>query len=92
MKDKVAMTVSGKVQGVGFRYMTKIVADQLGIMGIVRNEANGDVYIEAQGNNDAMIKFIEAVKKSPAPFGKVRQVVFHENTSCEEYTKFSVTN
>ena len=28
---KVAMTVSGKVQGVGFRYTTKMVADQLGV-------------------------------------------------------------
>lgn len=46
---KVAMTVSGKVQGVGFRYTTKMVADQLGVLGIVRNEDNGDVYIEAQG-------------------------------------------
>ena len=46
---KVTMTVSGRVQGVGFRYMTKMVADQLGILGIVKNEANGDGYIEAMG-------------------------------------------
>lgn len=89
---KVAMTVSGKVQGVGFRYTTKMVADQLGILGIVRNKDNGDVYIEAQGEEKSMNDFIEAVKKSPAPFGRVDQVAFHEVDGSKEYTKFSVTN
>lgn len=89
---KVAMTVSGKVQGVGFRYTTKMVADQLGVLGIVRNEGNGDVYIEAQGEEKEMNDFIEAVKKSPAPFGRVDQVTFHEVNTSKEYTKFSVTN
>lgn len=28
---KVKMNVQGRVQGVGFRYMTKMVADQLGV-------------------------------------------------------------
>ncbi|MBO0488021.1 acylphosphatase [Vagococcus fluvialis] len=89
---KVAMTVSGKVQGVGFRYTTKMVADQLGVLGIVRNEDNGDVYIEAQGEEKKVNDFIEAVKKSPAPFGRVDQVTFHEANTSKEYTKFSVTN
>ena len=88
---KVAMTVSGKVQGVGFRYMTKMVADELGVFGIVRNEPNGDVYIEANGSEETMEKFIEKVKASPAPFGKVQEVVFHDTNNLKEYTNFSVT-
>ncbi|RCT69432.1 acylphosphatase, partial [Enterococcus faecium] len=32
---KVKMNVQGRVQGVGFRYMTKMVADQLGVTGTV---------------------------------------------------------
>lgn len=88
---KVAMTVSGKVQGVGFRYMTKMVADELGVFGIVKNEDNGDVYIEATGEEKAMTQFIEKVKASPAPFGKVREVVFHDTTNLKDYTNFSVT-
>ena len=42
---KIKMTVNGRVQGVGFRYMTKVVADLIGITGIVRNEDDGSVYI-----------------------------------------------
>ena len=49
--NKIKMNVQGRVQGVGFRYMTKIVADQLGITGTVKNEDDGSVTIEAAGDN-----------------------------------------
>ena len=65
---KVKMNVQGRVQGVGFRYMTKMVADQLGVTGTVKNEDDGSVTIEAIGNDDIIQKFIEEVKKSPSPF------------------------
>lgn len=64
---KVKMNVQGRVQGVGFRYMTKMVADQLGVTGTVKNEDDGSVTIEAIGNDDIIQKFIEEVKKSPSP-------------------------
>ena len=60
---KVKMNVQGRVQGVGFRYMTKMVADQLGVTGTVKNEDDGSVTIEAIGNDDIIQKFIEEVKK-----------------------------
>ncbi len=63
---KVKMNVQGRVQGVGFRYMTKMVADQLGVTGTVKNEDDGSVTIEAIGNDDIIQKFIEEVKKSRA--------------------------
>ena len=88
---KVAMTVSGKVQGVGFRYMTKIAADDIGVFGIVKNLENGNVYIEAMGEEDKVTAFIEVIKKSPAPFGKVNHIDFEYNPSFKDYTKFSVT-
>ncbi|HAP6886369.1 TPA: acylphosphatase, partial [Enterococcus faecium] len=56
---KVKMNVQGRVQGVGFRYMTKMVADQLGVTGTVKNEDDGSVTIEAIGNDDIIQKFIE---------------------------------
>ena len=59
---KVKMNVQGRVQGVGFRYMTKVVADQLGVTGTVKNEDDGSVTIEAIGNDDIIQKFIEEVK------------------------------
>lgn len=88
---KIAMSVSGRVQGVGFRYMTKMVADELGVCGIVKNEDDGNVYIEAYGDDEKIEAFITAVKKSPAPFGRVDQVVFKDYSKVKDYPNFSVT-
>lgn len=74
MRRGVALTVSGRVQGVGFRWMTKMVADQLKIAGFVTNLDNGDVYIEASGEEPALQEFIGAVKASPSPSGHVDHV------------------
>ncbi len=46
----ISLEVHGIVQGVGFRYMTKILADQIGVTGKVLNKNDGSVYIEAQGD------------------------------------------
>ena len=87
---KVKMNVQGRVQGVGFRYMTKMVADQLGVTGTVKNEDDGSVTIEAIGNDDIIQKFIEEVKKSPSPSGRVQYVDVQEDPMIEERKKFDV--
>jgi acylphosphatase len=53
---------TGCVQGVGFRYRAYHAAHLLGITGWVRNEFDGSVTMQAQGearNLDAMIQMIE---------------------------------
>jgi acylphosphatase len=50
--------VSGKVQGVFFRASAKEKADQLGVRGFVRNEPSGEVYIEAEGDEDILKLFL----------------------------------
>ncbi|MGX4685884.1 acylphosphatase [Vagococcus sp. JNUCC 83] len=87
---KISMTVYGRVQGVAFRYMTKMVADELGVHGIVKNLDDGGVYIEANGDKLAVQQFIEEVKKSPAPMGKVTNSTIDFNPSFKEYKHFSV--
>ena len=87
---KVKMNVQGRVQGVGFRYMTKMVADQLGVTGTVKNEDDGSVTIEAIGNDDIIQKFIEEVKKSPSSSGRVQYVDVQEDPMIEERKKFDV--
>ncbi len=44
------ITISGKVQGVSFRAATKAIADQLSIKGLIINQPDGTVYIEAEGD------------------------------------------
>lgn len=59
------ITVRGKVQGVFFRASTKAVADQLGVKGLVRNEKDGSVYIEAEGDEFALESFLEWCYEGP---------------------------
>ncbi len=62
---RVSLTVFGRVQGVGFRYATKMVADKVGVTGLVRNLLDGTVYIEARGTDREVSDFIQVVKKRP---------------------------
>jgi len=62
----LTIRVSGKVQGVFFRASTKDQADQLRVKGFVRNEPNGDVYIEAEGEDDSLKLFLEWCKRGPS--------------------------
>lgn len=88
----IRMKVKGRVQGVGFRYMTKIVADQIGVFGIVQNETDGSVYIEANGDSDKIDLFIAKIKQSPTPSGRVENLQLEEDASIKIRNKFSVTN
>ena len=89
---KVKMTATGRVQGVGFRFMTKMVADQIGVSGSVRNQSDGSVYIEANGDPAKIDKFIEKIKHSPSTSGKVEHLEVTEDSSLPEKVKFSITN
>ena len=54
----IQITISGKVQNVGFRFHTHKKAQQLGVKGFVKNLANGNVYIEAEAEEDNLDQFI----------------------------------
>lgn len=88
---KVKMNVQGRVQGVGFRFTTKMLADQLGVRGAVRNEDDGSVTIEAIAENDIMDTFIQKVKESPSPSGRVTNLTLEDDSSIKERKSFDVT-
>jgi acylphosphatase len=57
--------IYGRVQGVFFRASTKTQADALGINGFVRNERDETVYIEAEGEESNLEKFLTWCKQGP---------------------------
>ncbi len=71
--NKVKLTVSGRVQMVGFRYFTVKAASRTGLKGYVKNLPSGKVEIVACGEKLNLKKFIEAVKEGP-PAAEVRGV------------------
>ena len=58
--------VSGRVQGVGFRYFTQRTASRLGIDGWVRNTPDGSVEVEAAGDADALSRFERELRLGPS--------------------------
>jgi acylphosphatase len=59
------VVVTGKVQGVFFRASTKKVADIIGVRGYVMNQADGSVYVEAEGDDDMVNKLIDYCHHGP---------------------------
>ena len=53
---------NGRVQGVGFRYLTRRAADLIGVTGWVRNEADGSVTLEIQGTEEQVDGVMLALK------------------------------
>ncbi len=78
-KKHFNIKVTGKVQGVFYRDSTKAVADQLGIKGFIRNESDGSVYLEAEGDALAMADFMDWCHEGPDR-ARVEQV---ESTEAE---------
>ena len=65
MMKHFKITVKGKVQGVFYRQSTRQMADLLGVKGFVRNETNGNVYIEAEADEDMLVKFVQWCHHGP---------------------------
>ncbi len=53
---------SGFVQGVGFRYTTKMLASGYALTGWVRNLPDGTVEVEAQGDKEEVSTFVGRVR------------------------------
>ncbi|MGP4059984.1 acylphosphatase [Halobacillus litoralis] len=88
--ERKQITVHGRVQGVGFRAATKQVADQIGIYGLVKNQPDGTVLIEAEGPTDQLSRFIKEIEDGPTPFSKVENMDVQEKDQLDNHKKFKV--
>ncbi|OPX71722.1 MAG: Acylphosphatase [Methanoregulaceae archaeon PtaB.Bin152] len=77
---EVRAVVSGRVQGVGYRYFVRDQARCLGVSGWVRNNPDGTVSVSAVGEEALLMKFLDAIRAEGDPYICVRgiQVEWHE--------------
>jgi acylphosphatase len=75
---KVVLLVTGRVQGVGFRWFVQRVASQLNLAGTAANLPDGSVEVVAEGPRDSCEELIETLRNRPTP-GHVRQVAVSWN-------------
>ena len=85
----VNMKITGKVQGVGFRYFVLREAQKLGINGWVSNKSNGDVEALAQGEKVDLEQFIAKVKEGTT-FSRVDNVNLEWMNKGEQYFGFEI--
>jgi acylphosphatase len=64
-KDEQRSTVyySGNVQGVGFRYTTRSIAQGFAVTGYVRNLPDGRVHLVAEGRPSEVAAFLKDVRE-----------------------------
>jgi acylphosphatase len=79
--------VRGRVQGVGFRYFAIRAARQIGVVGSVRNLADGTVEAIAEGPPPAIAKFRTALEQGPS-YGHVARVDEMEMQPTGRYKGF----
>ena len=63
--ERLALRVTGRVQGVGFRWSARREAERLGLRGSVRNRADGSVEVHAEGPRDAVASFRAWLERGP---------------------------
>lgn len=71
--------VSGRVQGVGFRYFALDAARREGVHGYVTNQDDGKVEAVAEGEAEAVERFERALRRGPSR-SRVEQVRVDEIT------------
>ena len=69
--------IQGKVQGVFFRKSAQEKARELDIKGWIRNEPDGSVTTEIEGNREAVLLMENWLRTGPAP-AKVEQLIAEE--------------
>ncbi len=57
---------SGFVQGVGFRYTVKQLADHIQVVGFVRNLKDGRVELQVKGSEEDIGRLLEGIRKKMA--------------------------
>jgi len=82
------VSVAGRVQGVFFRAWTKEQADQLGVTGWVRNCPDGRVDLHIEGEEAAVERLIERLRRGP-PAARVEDVHLW-NVELFDYDDFEV--
>ncbi len=81
--------ISGRVQGVGFRYFTQDAARREGATGWVRNLPDGSVEAFVEGEAEAVTRVERALRSGPRG-ARIDTVTVHVEDPGEGYRDFSI--
>lgn len=81
--------ISGRVQGVGFRFFAQEVAEREGLAGIVRNLPDRRVETIVEGEAEAVTRFELAIRRGPSG-ARVESVTTDVLSPSGRYVGFSI--
>jgi len=84
------LIVTGRVQGVGFRWFVQRQAAALNLTGWVKNRGDGTVEIWAEGSPEARKALEEAARRGPSG-SRVVRVDAREAAATGQYYQFDIT-
>ena len=87
--DRLHVRISGRVQGVGFRYATEREANALGLHGWVRNYPDGSVEAEFEGPKSELKSILDWCRQGPA-FAQVTNIDVDWEKGEPQYQQFSI--
>jgi acylphosphatase len=88
-QERLDAVVSGRVQGVGFRWFVRDAADALGLTGWVANEPGGTVRVVAEGPGDALDGLEDDLRRGP-PGASVAAVRATRSPATGEFDGFGI--
>ena len=83
------IVLSGRVQGVGYRYFAEDQALKYGIHGYVRNTYDNKVEVVCQGSKKDLELFLTALKKGPT-FANITDLHVESIKNPEKYKQFEI--
>jgi acylphosphatase len=83
------LVVSGRVQGVGFRYFTRDAAMREGVTGWVTNRPDGCVEAYIEGESEAVTRVERAIRRGP-PGARVADVQVDVEEPGGAYSDFLI--
>lgn len=89
MEVQYELNITGKVQGVGFRYFAAQKANEMGIKGWVKNAVDGSVIIVARGIEQEIKTFIDFLYIGPTR-SRVDQISKVKFNTLSDFNNFSV--
>lgn len=81
--------IEGKVQMVGFRWFARQWADDLGLSGWVRNNPDGSVEAEVEGNEEKVEALVNYLKEGPR-LARVRDVKVESKPFENRFRSFEI--
>lgn len=87
----VRLRVTGRVQGVGFRYFTLRTARSLGVLGQVNNMPDGSVEVRAVADGATLVRFKEELRRGPVG-SRVAGIEEEDLADPPDWRRFEITH